>query len=313
MKYSPIIFIIILLALAACEVKPVETRPGNLVLTGIRSAKGSEMVTIDLDSGYVNTIPVNCHILSSTVYDPSTGGYGYVSCDTVFTLVDTKNGGIIKSIRLPGLISSVVIDPGNNLLIGTYGQYEFIEDPDSTNGATIPVFHTYMLTTDLETGNIVLDKEFDLGDGVFLCTHFFDPVNKLYILQRADNSFLFINPITGITTKTVNLSKPLTNVVFDPDERNIIAMRPGAGSGEYFIETYQLATGRLLTSSRVNSIEGYHYCVAAYDPETKCYLLVSSDDRVLFIVPTTGEVKKTIKLDYSLNDIRFLRNQIGAE
>lgn len=307
MKYYPAIIILVLLVLAACEEKPVETKSGSLVLTGIKSSKGSEMVTIDLDSGYVNTIPVNCHILSSTVYDPNTGGYGYVSCDTVFTLVNTDNGGIIKSFRLPGLISSAVIDPENNLLIGTYGEYEYVDDPDSTNNATLPVFHTYLLTTNLETGDVVLNKEFDLGDGVFLCTHFFDPANRLYVLQRADGRLLFINPVTGTTTKTVDVGKALTNVVFDPDGRNIIAMRPGSETGVYYIEIYQPGTGKLLNSSRVNGIDGYHYCMAAYDPGTGCYLSVSTDYEVLFIVPATGEIIKTVKLDYPLSDIRFLR------
>jgi hypothetical protein len=307
MKPRPAIIILVFLALVACEKNPVETKSGHLVLTGISSAKGSEMVTIDLDSGYVDTNPVNCYVLSSTVYDPNTGGYGYVSCDTVFTLVNTDDGSIIRSIRFPGLISSAVIDPENNILIGTYGEYEYIDDPDSTNGATLPVFHTYLLTTDLETGEMVLNKEFSLGDGVYLCTHFFDPVNRLYILQRADKRLLYINPVTGTLTKTVELDKPLTNVVYNTDENNLIAMRPGSETGEYYIDIYKPSTGELISSSRVNGIDGYHYCVAAYDPVTKCFLAVSSDDRVLFIVPSTGEIIKTVKLDYTLNDIRFLR------
>ncbi len=307
MKSYSAIIILVFLGLAACEKKPVETKSGSLVLTGIKSTKGSEMVTIDLDSGYVNTNPIDCHILSSTVYDPNTGGYGYVSCDTVFTLVNTDDGGILKSFRLPGLISSVVIDPENNLLIGTYGEYEFVDDPDSTNNATLPLFHTYLLATNIETGDVVLNKEFDLGDGVFLCTHFFDPSSRHYVLQRADNRLLFINPVTGTTTKSVDLGKPLTNVVFDPDGGNIIAMRPGSETGEYYIEIYQSGTGKILNSSRVNGIDGYHYCIAAFDPGTGCYLAVSSDNDVLFIVPETGEIIRTVKLDYPLSDVRFLR------
>jgi hypothetical protein len=307
MKRSLFFSVLAFLVLYSCEKNPVGTKSGHLVLTGIKSAKGSEMVTIDLDSGYVETNPVSCYILSSTVYDPNTGGYGYVSCDTVFTLVNTGDGSIIRSIRLPGLISSAVIDPENNVLIGTYGEYEYVLDPDSTNGATLPVFHTYLLTTDLETGDIVLNKEFSLGDGVYLCTHFFDPVNRLYILQRADKSLLYINPVTGSLTKTVELAEPLTNVVYNTDENNIIAMRPGSEEGEYYIDVYNPSTGELISSSPVNGIDGYHYCIAAYDPVTKCYLAVSSDNEVLFILPETGEIVKTVKLDYPLSDIRFLR------
>jgi len=312
MKSVSASIVLIALLLAACEEKPSVTGSGNLVLTGISSAKGSEMVTIDLDSGYVNTVPVSCHVLSSTVYDPNTGGYGYVSCDTVFTLVDTEDGNIIKSFRLPGLISSAVIDPENNLLIGTYGEYEYIDDPDSTNGATIPVFHTHLLTTNLETGDIVLNKEFDLGDGVFLCTHFFDPVNKLYILQRADNKLLLINPVTGITTKTADIGKPLVNVVYDTNEGNLISMVPASEPGICLIEIYKPTTGELISSKQVIGFDSYHYCICAYDPGTKCYLAVTGDNRVLFIEPATGTITRTVKLDYQLNDIRFLRKQVES-
>lgn len=309
MKWYSAIIVTALLALVACEDKPAITRPGSLLLTGITSAKGSEMITIDLDSGYVSTIPVNCHILSSTVFDPKTGGYGYVSCDTVFTLVDTQNGEIIRSIRLPGLISSAVVDPGNNLLIGTYGEYEYIDDPDSTNGATIPVYHNYLLTTNLGTGDIVLDKEIDLGDGVFLCTHFFDPVNKLYILQRADNKLLIINPVTGTITKTADIGKPLINVVYDTDKGNLISLVPASEPGICLIEVYKPATGELISSKQVTGIDSYHYCICAYDPGTKCYLAVNSDNEVIFIEPATGIIANKVKLDYQLNDIRFLRKQ----
>ena len=309
MKCYPVIISLILLALTACEDKPAAPGSGSLVLTGITSAKGSEMVTIDLDSGYVSTIPVNCHILSSTVYDPNTCGYGYVSCDTLFTLVDTEDGDIIRSFRLPGLISSAVVDPGNNLLIGTYGEYKYIDDPDSTNGATLPVYHTYLLTADLKTGEIILDKEFDLGEGVFLCTHFFDPVNKLYVLQRADNKLLLINPVTGTTIKTVDIGKPLINVVFNSDDGHLISLTPASEPGICLIEVYEPSTGELISSKPVNGIDSYHFCMSGYDPDSKCYLCVTGDNRVLFIDPETGTIAKTVKLDYQLDDIRFLRKQ----
>jgi hypothetical protein len=73
MKPRQAITIVVFMDLVACEKNPAETKSGHLVLTGISSAKGSEIVTIDLDSGYVDTHPVNCHILSSTIYDPNTG------------------------------------------------------------------------------------------------------------------------------------------------------------------------------------------------------------------------------------------------
>lgn len=296
----------IVLILASCREQPLDLLSGSLMVTGIKSAKGSEIVSINLDSGYVNTTPLSCYLLGSTVYDPNTGGYGYVSCDTVFTMINPENGDVIKSIRLQGLLSPAVIDPGSNLLIGMYREYTYIDDPDSSNNATIPVLHNYLLTTSLETGDIVLKKEITL-DGVFLCTHYFDPVSNLYVMERSDSRLIFINPSTGDITKTVSIGIPLTNVIYNPDDRTIIAMRADSETGKYYIEIYNPETGENLSSKEVTGIDGYHYCMAAWDTETDCYLAVSSDDEVLFIDPATGEIRKTIKLDYSLSDIRFLR------
>jgi hypothetical protein len=307
MKNYIILIVFLLVALASCEKRPSEQKSGALMLTGIKSTKESEMVSINLDSGYVTTNPVNCYVLSSTVYDPNTGGYGFVSCDTVFTLINTENGDILKSIKLPGPISSAVIDPESNLLIGTYGEYEYIDDPDSSNNATIPVFHTYLLTTSLETGDIVLKKEIDLGDGIFICTHYFDPVSKLYVMERADSKMIFLNTGTGTISKTVNIGIPLVNVAYNPDNKTIISIGIEDEEGKFYIKVYNPETGERLSLKEVAGVKGVHACMATYDQETACYLTVSSDDDVLFIDPATGEIMKTIKLDYTLSDVRFLR------
>jgi hypothetical protein len=307
MNRYAIITVMLLTILASCEKKPSEQKPGSLMLTGIQITKGSEMVSINLDSGYVSTNPVNCYVLSSTVYDPNTGGYGYVNCDTVFNLINTETGDILKSFRLPGLISSAVIDPENDLLIGTYGEYEYIDDPDSSNNATIPVFHTYLLTTSLETGDIVLRKEIDLGDGVMICTHYYDPVNKLYVMQRADNRLIFFNTVTGTISRTADIGRPLVNVAYNPDDGTIISVGLEDEEGTYYIKVYEPETGKRLSLKEVAGVKGVYACMAAYDHETGCYLTVSTDNDVLFIDPATGEIKKTVKLDYTLSDVRFLR------
>lgn len=307
MKYNFAISIVIVLFLAACKDKASEESSGSLMLTGINSSKGSEIVTIDLDSGFVDTSPVSCYVMSSTVYDPNTGGYGYVSCDTTFTLTNTETGSVIKSIKLPGLVSGAVVDKDRNLLTGTYGEFEETGGPDSSKNSFTMIWHTFLFTLNLTTGDVILDKEVDLGDGVYLCTNFFDPVNKLYVVERSDKKLVFIDPITGEITNTVDVGKPLTNIVYNPDDGNIMSMRYDSESGKCYIEVYDLSSATLLNSSIVDGIDSYRYCMAAYDPVTGCYLSVSSDDEVLFIDPSTGEIKKSVKLDYTLSDIRFLR------
>jgi len=305
-RYFAIIPIIIIF-FASCEKKASETKSGTLKLTGINSAKASEMVTIDLDSGFVSTTPIDCYVMSSTVYDPNTGGYGYVDCDSVFRLIDPENGDVLKSVRLPGLLSGVVIDKSSNMLIGVYREYLETGGQDSSKSSIESELKTYLFTMNLTSDEVYLNKEIDLGDGIYLCTHFFDPANSSYVMERSDKVFLFVDPVKGEVTKTAAITKALTNIVYNPDDGNIISMRYDSETEKCYIEVYDPSSGTLLSSNLVDGLDSYRYCMEAYDQETGCYLTVNRDDEVVFILPSTGEIKKRVKLEYTLSDIRFLR------
>lgn len=81
-------------------------------------------------------------------------------------------------------------------------------------------------------------------------------LQKLYVMERADNMLLFISPVTGEITKTVEIDKSLTNVVYNPDDRNIISMRADGETGKYYIEVYNPDTGDLLSSSQSPALMG---------------------------------------------------------
>ncbi|HUW91924.1 MAG TPA: hypothetical protein VMV74_02075 [Bacteroidales bacterium] len=308
MRHPIILTGILFLIFVSCSKHPSDsTTRGGLMLTGIKSSKGSEIVSINLDSGLVNTTPINCYVVGSTVYDPKTGGYGYVDCDTVFRLTYPKTGDIIKSFKLPGHVSQAVIDSENNLLVGRYGLYTYIDDPDSSNNANLQVFHNYILRASLESGEVLTNVELDLGDGVYVCSHFYDPVENLYVMERADNKLIFINPSTGSIVKTVNIGKPLNNLVYNPAGKTIIALTYNPETGANYIEVYDPGTGEQISNKQVNDLGYYQVCIAGYDEETNCYITVSADDEVVFINVSSGEVKKTYKLDYHLSDVKFLR------
>lgn len=245
--------------------------------------------------------------MSSTVYDPKTGGYGYVDCDAVFRLTDPQTGEEIKSFKLPGYVSLAVIDAKNNLLVGTYSSYTYIDDPDSSNNATLPVLHNYILSAGLESGEVISNIELDLGDGVYVCSNFFDSGENLYVVERADNKLIFINPSTGNIVKTVNIGKPLNNLVYNPAGKTIVALTYNQQSGANYIEVYNPGTGEQISNKIVSDLGYYQVCIAGYDEETECYITVSADDEVMFIDVSSGEIIKTYKLDYHLSDVKFLR------
>ena len=120
MKNFAVFIGLLILGFLSCT-EQAEDKPTTLILTGISEAKGTEIICVDIDSGaIVNTTPIDCYVFGSTVYEPTTQGYGFVDCDTTFKLVNPESGKLIKSIKLPGVVSQTVIDAKDNLLIGRY-------------------------------------------------------------------------------------------------------------------------------------------------------------------------------------------------
>jgi len=300
--------IYILALLSACS-KHSEDKPNSFVLTGISSSKGSELVTIKLDSGIVNSTPINCYVLGSTVFDSNTNGYGFVDCDSIFQLVDPIAGALIKSFRLPGYLSQIVIDNNDNTLIGRYTTMTYGEDPDTietkTSKAGPPIYTNYVIRVDLETGSVISKNQVDIGDGVFACAYFYDQAEKRYFLLRADNYLISINPSSGEITNTTYIGKSLSNVIYNQDNNTIIGITYSSESGKNYIETYDLQTGSQITIKELNQIEYYKACISGFDQDLNCYIMVNSNMEVLFIDISTGETIKSTKLDVPLNDLKF--------
>lgn len=303
-----ILIICILTFLTSCS-KHSEDQPKSLILTGINSSKGSELVTIKLDSGIVNTAPINCYVLGSTVFDSNTDGYGFVDCDSLFQLVDPVTGTLIKSFRLPGFLSQIVIDNNDNAIIGRYTTMTYGEDPDTietkTSKAGPPIYTNYVIKVDLETGTILSKNQVDIGDGIFACTYFYDQTEKKYYLLRADNYLLSVNPSSGEITNTVYIGKSLNNVIYNQGNNTITGITYSPESGKNYIETYDIKTGSQITIKELRQVEYYKACISGFDPDLNCYIMVTSNMEVLFIDISTGETIKSTKLDVPLNDLKF--------
>jgi hypothetical protein len=308
---SNIIFVLcinILTFLSACS-KHSEDKPDSFVLTGIKSSKGSDLVTIKLDSGVVNSTPINCYVLGSTVFDSNTNGYGYVDCDSVFQLINPVTGNLIKSFNLPGYLSQIVIDNNDNTLIGRYTIMTYGEDPDTletkSSMAGPPVYTNYVIRVDLETGSVLSKNQVDIGDGVFACAYFYDQTEKRYFLLRADNNLISINPATGEITKTSYIGKSLNNVIYNQENNTITGITYSSESGKNYIETYDLKTGSQINIKELNQFEYYKACISGFDQDLNCYIMVTSAMEVLFIDISTGETIKSTKLEVPLNDLKF--------
>jgi hypothetical protein len=307
-KDSVCLVIILIITVISCT-KQTENKSSSLILTGIKSAKGSEMVSIKIDSGVINSTPISCYLLSSTVVDPSTNGYGYVGCDTLFRLLNPLTGEEINSFKVPWGFSQTVINSGNNTLIGRYTTILYEEDPDTLKkqpaktGA--PVYTNFVRVINLNTGECIAENQINIGEGAWACSYYFDKVNNGYVLLRADNVLISINPQTGEIFNSVNIGKTLSNVSFDSEGRRVIGLTYSTETDRNYIEVFDPETGNQLSNCEIAQRDNYYACVNGYDSGSNSYILVNTNNEVLFIDISSGIINKSYKLDGYVNDIKF--------
>ena len=243
--YAAIIGLLIMVFLSCTEQE--EVNPSSLIVTGISGAKGSEIICVDIDSGaVVNTTPIDCYIFGSTVYDPATKGYGFVGCDTTFKLVDPESEKLIKSIKLLGTLSHAVIDTEDNLLIGRYSTMVYEDDPDTARvtQAGPPIYTNYVIRVNLSSGDIISSNKIDIGDGAYATTYYYDEKEKTYVLFRADNYLITINPATGEIIKERYVGKILVNSVYNPANNTLISLNyPTPGSQQFYLSVINPENG----------------------------------------------------------------------
>jgi len=301
MKRIAFLLAIILLSLASCR-KESDTKSDSFILTGIKNAKGSEIVTVKIDSGVIHSVPIDCHILGSTVYDPTSGGYGYVDCDSMFNLVNPATGTLIRSFKVPGFLSQCVIDDEENTLIGFYSVFLFKGGSKSSQEMTIT---NYVVKIALESGEILANNTIDVGDGVYGCICYFNQEEKGYVLERADNTLITINPSTGEIVKSVSVGTSISGAIYNPDDKTIIGFTYLAETDRNYIKVINAETGEQILSTEIKQRDNYLGCISGYDPVNNSYILVNADNEVLFIDTSTGEISKSYKLPETMSDIRF--------
>jgi len=227
--------------------------------------------------------------MSSATFNVKNKTFGYMACDNTYRIVDIEVGREIKQIPLAEAISFAVVDTIRNLLIGHY-----------YNGAD------RVVTINLTDGSIVSDKQFSnaFWDA---STWFFRDIENEYVLLRSDNALVFVNPPTGNVVKTLSLTIDAGNGVYDRKNNRLIGTTYEAGRN--YIVTIDLNTGETLSKVVAQGLGAHLAAEMDYDAETNCYVLVSSNNEVLFFDVATGEMKDRIQLDFDLVSLKLWRDR----
>ena len=202
--------------------------------------------------------------------------------------------------------------PKNNLLIGRYTTVTYENDADSTNTKSVeiglPVYTDYVIRINILTGNIVSNNKLNIRNGVYATTYYYNESEKTYILYRSDNYLISIDPSTGEIIKELYVGKILVSSVYNAINNTLISLGfPASDSQQIYLLVINSETGAEVTRNAIESGNGYYANIAGYDKENNWYITVNSKFEVVCFDISTGEIKKTYKLENPLFDIKFWR------
>ena len=303
---------ILLLASGMCVVslscnKDKDKKQGVLNITAIND-NTSQVVYMELKSANSpvekGKISIDCYEMSSAIFDVRTQTFGYMDCYSNYRFIDVAAGKEIKRFSLPESISFVIVDTIRNLLIGHY----YINGTEKDNGTD------HVLIVDLNNGNIVSDRQFYVGGAWDGTTWFFRDIENEYVLVRRDwttdeNELVFINPSTGTIIRTLSLGTDVGNGVYDRKNNRLIGTTYSNETSKNYIVTIDLSTGRTLNKVVAQGLGGYSGEEMDYDVETNSYILVSSNNEVLFFDVETGKLNEKYQLDFEVTSLKIWRSR----
>jgi hypothetical protein len=276
----------------ACENEKVNNTD-DLNISGIKTESKTEIVNVKLKSGDTKSTEIDCYVFGSTLFEPSTSGFGYVDCDSNFNLVNPETGDLITELSLPGLLSQTVIDTAENALIGQY--YE-----NDSN---------YVVKLDLTNGEIKAKNSVDFGEGILACTYFYNSTEKEYVLLKSDSTLIFINVDNGSISKSIKVESIINNAIFDKADNELIGFTYSSETDKNYIEIINIESGALTSKVEIKDRNDYYGCVSGFDKETNCYILVNPQNEILFIDIVSGETKDSYIIDFEIKEFKFWRSK----
>jgi hypothetical protein len=262
-----------------------------LNITAINSEK-SKIVNVKTNTMEQQSFSIGCHDAFSKIFDKKTNIFGYQDCGKSYHLIDVENFTEIKQITLPAGISLVVSVPHQDQIIGHY--YDGSD---------------HVLTVNRKTGEVVYDKKF--ASGVFwdATTYFFLDAENEYVLLRSDNVLVFVDPATGNINRTLPVQADVGNGIYDKNQNRLIGTTYSDETNHTDIVTIDLNSGQTLSKVVAQGLDFYLAGEQDYDEETNSYILVNSNNEVLFFNVETGEVTERYQLDFDITSLSVWRSK----
>lgn len=291
-------FALLILTIAACSESPDPESDisGELRVVGmVQNANTATIYNYGMESNNKASFSINCLVLGSAIYDPTTNSLGYVDCNSTFKMVNPLTGAEIKSFQVAQNMTEIEIDHSNDRIIGYYYNQSTEE--------------TRITTYDLSSGSQLTDNELVNIEAFYTGSTHYNEDSGIYYLITSQNELKGFDPSTGNSISSTTLPTASNFVHFKTGQNQLIVMDYNDNTEKNSIHKIDLNTSQSLQSVEVSELNYYYGLAHDYDDELDAFVLVKTDKRVVFIDANSGQITESTQLDGEVQALAFYRAQ----
>ena len=174
--------------------------------------------------------------------------------------------------------------------------------------ASINLLAVNVNTANTEVTNINLkngEQSSFLTDCMVLSSRVFDVTTKSIGYTSCDQTFVLVNPATGEQSASYPLPGPVNMAVVNNADHTLIGTYYDQVAEVNHIIRLDLDNGNLLSDLIVEDLGPMYTCTQFFDQETQNFSLISSDNNIVTIDASNGEVVSQVSINTGTNLIHY--------
>lgn len=119
-----------------------------------------------------------------------------------------------------------------------------------------------------------------------------------------NNTFQLVNPLTGALFNSFDLPGPLSQVVIDEDDHMLIGLYYEENVGNHLVMV-NINSGEIMANNVIDGLQNHYACSQFYNQEEQAYYIITENQKLLKLNPSTGTILNTVDLDFGSNIIHY--------